>query len=72
MGGYHTPPRIENLLLNTVAAANVTTFENTILGSCEGIPGETFGFPRGPVLPGEVIEVIEPEPPSEADARVLR
>ncbi len=64
MGGYVRPPRIERILANTVEAANVLTLRDEILGSSDGTPAQTFQFSQGPVLSGELVEVLETEPPS--------
>ena len=66
MGGYVKPPAIVRILQNTVAAANVVTIRNEILGSSDGTPLQTFALAQGAYLEGEVIEVRErDEPPAE-------
>lgn len=71
MGGYHDPPRLENLLLNATEAAHVITWEETVLGGSDATPNQRFAFPRGPVLDGEIIEVIEPDPPPADEQAAL-
>lgn len=67
MGGYVEPPVIKNILLNTITAANQTTYIDTPLGSSDGTPNQTFRFPRGPVLEGQVVAVKETEKPADDD-----
>ena len=71
MGGYDQPPRVSHVLLNTVEAYSRTTYGETVLGSSNGTPNQFFRFPRGPVLDGEQIEVLEPERPLEDVIREL-
>ncbi|MGM0576307.1 MAG: putative baseplate assembly protein [Myxococcota bacterium] len=63
MGGYDEAPRVDRVLLNAAYATNVTTFGETPLGTSQGTPNQSFHFPRGPVLEGEVLLVREPEKP---------
>lgn len=71
MGGYDQPPRVNRVLLNTVEAYNLTSYGETVLGSSNGTPNQFFKFPRGPVLDGEHLVVIEPERPHDAIVRAL-
>jgi predicted phage baseplate assembly protein len=64
MGGFVRPPRIQRVLQNTVEAANVITLRDEVIGSSDGTPSQSFQFSQGPVLEGEVIEVLEKEPPT--------
>ncbi len=64
MGGYVKPPTILRVLQNTVAAANVSTFRNEVLGSSDGTPVQTFRFVQGAFLDGEIIEVRERDQPN--------
>lgn len=66
MGGYDRPPRLGRVLINTVPARNLSSFGDTILGSSDGTPNQSFRFQRGPVLDGEVVYVVEPERPAGA------
>ncbi len=63
MGGYVRVPRIARILANTIEAANVTTMRDEVIGSSDGLPAQTFQFAHGPMLGGEVIEVLEKEAP---------
>jgi len=67
MGGYVEPPRIRRILLNSVQAHHLTTFGEVILGSSQGTPNQVFKLPKGPVLAGQELVVLERERPSEAD-----
>jgi hypothetical protein len=71
MGGYDDPPSIDAVLLNAGFAAHQTTFVDTPLGSSQGTPNQTFNFPRGPVLDGEAIVVLEADKPSGAELEGL-
>ena len=71
MGGYDQPPRVNRILLNTIDGYHLTTYGETVLGSSNGTPNQFFHFPRGPVLDGEQLIVVEAERPAEADMRSL-
>jgi hypothetical protein len=70
VGGY--TPRLRQVALNTVMAAQGVTFSNEILGSSNGTPGQTFHTTRKPVLEREQIEVLEPAMPSLKVQRAIR
>lgn len=70
-GGYDEPPQLRAVLLNCVFADNLTTYTETILGSSQGTPNQSFAFVRGPVLPGQQIWVRERERPSGQDLSEL-
>jgi len=72
MGGYIQPPMIQQVLLNSVYASNVTTFGETVLGSSEGVPDQEFKILRGPVLPGQEIWVLEKEKPSDREIQQIK
>ncbi|MBM4394492.1 MAG: putative baseplate assembly protein [Deltaproteobacteria bacterium] len=72
MGGYVEPPRIRRALLNSAYASHLTTFGETVVGSSQGTPSQSFKLPRGPILPGQQIAVVERERPTEADALAIR
>ena len=56
-GGYDEPPMLRHVLLNCVYADNLSSYDNTILGSSKGTPNQSFYFVRGPVLPGQQVWV---------------
>lgn len=64
MGGYVKPPTIVRILQNTVAAANVVTLRDEILGSSDGTPLQSFSFTQGAYLEGEAVEVRERDRPN--------
>jgi hypothetical protein len=71
-GEYPALPRLARVLTNTTWAANVATVAGEVLGSSSGEHDQSFGATRPPVLPGQVVEVREPEQPSpEERAAVL-
>ncbi len=72
MGGYVEPPRIHRILLNSVQAHNLTTYGEIVLGSSQGTPNQVFKLPKGPVLAGQELVVIERERPAEADLLAIR
>jgi predicted phage baseplate assembly protein len=58
--GYEVPPRLEDVLINTVSATNVVTISNEILGASDGSPRQSFLLTNKPVLKdGFVLEVDE-------------
>ena len=71
MGGYDEPPHIDRIMLNATYALNVTTFGDTPLGSSQGTPNQFFHFPRGPVLDGEEVVVLEKEQPRGEDLEAI-
>ncbi|MSP60330.1 MAG: putative baseplate assembly protein [Myxococcales bacterium] len=71
MGGFVKPPAIVRVLQNTVAAANVVTIRNEIIGSSDGTPIQTFRFVQGAYLEGEVIEVRERDLPNTEETADL-
>ena len=70
-GGYDEPPMLRHVLLNCVYADNLSTYDNTILGSSKGTPNQSFTFVRGPVLPGQQVWVKERERPPSTDINDL-
>jgi predicted phage baseplate assembly protein len=60
--GYEIPPRLENVLLNTVTATNAVTVTDELLGASNGRPNQVFPLENRPVLPDTLIlEVDEGE-----------
>jgi predicted phage baseplate assembly protein len=58
--GYEVPPRLEDVLINTVSATNVVTVANEILGASDGSPNQSFLLANKPVLrDGFVLQVDE-------------
>jgi len=48
--GYEIPPRLEDVLINTVTATNVVTITNEVLGPSDGSPNQSFLLTNKPVL----------------------
>jgi predicted phage baseplate assembly protein len=60
--GYEIPPRLENVLLNTVTATNAVTVADELLGASNGRPNQVFVLANRPVLPDTLmLEVDEGE-----------
>lgn len=60
--GYELPPRVEDVLLNTIAATNSVTVTDELLGASDGRPDQEFQLANVPVLPGTlVLEIDEGE-----------
>ncbi len=53
-------PCLQGVYLNTLPAAQAVTVEWEILGSSNGLAGQTFRFSRTPVVPGQQVWVREP------------
>ena len=66
-GAYANAPRLGRLLLNTAVASQSVTVRDEVLGSSDASKGQKFRATRAPVLPGEWLEVREPELPSALD-----
>lgn len=66
-GEYVAPPRLRRILTNTMWGGQTQTIKNEILGSGNGEPNQLFRTSTAPVLPGQQIEVREPELPSAAE-----
>ncbi|HET6233110.1 MAG TPA: putative baseplate assembly protein [Longimicrobiaceae bacterium] len=62
-------PRVERVLLNTTWASQTSVLAGEVLGSAGGDRGQAFRTARAPVLPGQVLEVMEPGIPSAAERR---
>ncbi|MEY2609348.1 MAG: hypothetical protein QOH31_7245 [Verrucomicrobiota bacterium] len=48
--GYEVPPRLEDVLSNTVSATNVITIADELLGASDGSPNQVFQLANKPVL----------------------
>jgi predicted phage baseplate assembly protein len=62
--GYQSPPMLEDVLLNIVAATNAVAESNEVLGASDGLPNQTFTLANVPILPKDpsvkgIIQVIE-------------
>ncbi|CAG1003522.1 hypothetical protein MYXO_03214 [Myxococcaceae bacterium] len=70
-GGYAFPPKLSRILTNTTWASHVSTLANEILGSSNGDPDQVFRTSKAPLLPGQSVEVKEPELPSSAEVAAI-
>ena len=70
-GSFEVPPRVNNILLNSVYGHNHQTFENEILGSSTGAPSQSFEIFRKPVLPGIKLMVKEPSIPPAKERELI-
>ena len=70
-GDYELDPRLVRLLLNTTMAAQTVTVRNEVLGSSDGSKNLRFRSTRAPILPGQRLEVREPELPAAAERAAL-
>jgi hypothetical protein len=72
-GGYAHPPRLRRVLPNTTWASHTVSLRDEVLGSGTGEASQRLRTTRAPVLPGQRLEMREPELPSEAErAAILR
>jgi predicted phage baseplate assembly protein len=58
-GTHRISPRLRQVLLNTMMAAQTVTLRDEILGSSNGAALQSFRTTRSPVLAGQVLEVRE-------------
>jgi hypothetical protein len=65
------PRRLAGVFLNTVPAVQAATVADEPLGSSGGQQGQTLRLARPPVLPGQRLEVREPERPSDAERQAI-
>lgn len=70
-GKFPVLPRLRRVLLNTTWASQVTTSRQENLGSSNGNADQAFQSAQSPVLPGQQLEVREPELPGAAERRAL-
>jgi predicted phage baseplate assembly protein len=62
-----TTPRLTAIFMNTIPAVQAVTVGNEIVGSGNGLPGQTFRLVQSPVLAGPQILALEPELPSAVE-----
>ncbi len=70
-GNFFNPPKLKSIFPNTVWAENATILRDELLGTSNGQPGQTFDFSSNPVLENQVIEILEPNNPSEDELRTM-
>jgi hypothetical protein len=71
-GNYQTPPQLGRVLTNTTWASHAVTVENDVLGSGTGERNQLVRVTQVPVLPGQRIEVAEPDVPSAPELAAIR
>ena len=60
--GFEIVPRLEDVLLNTVAATNATTVNDELLGASDGRPNQHFTLANRPILPDSLhLDVLATE-----------
>jgi Baseplate J-like protein len=64
-------PHLNAIFINTVPAVQALTISNEVLGSGNGLPGQSFHLSQVPVLAGPEIFVLEPELPSAVERSEL-
>ncbi|MBM0744165.1 putative baseplate assembly protein [Phormidium sp. CLA17] len=70
--GFQIPPRLQQVLTNTVWAIQATTYRNEVLGSGTGDPNLVLRMLHTPVLPGQQLLVREPELPSAEEQTAIK
>ena len=66
-GGYEIPPRIDRIILNTVAAVQGITVESEDLGSSSGLPYQSFNTEQSPIIVWTQVVTIKGEDWQEVD-----
>lgn len=64
-GNYKFLPRLCTIFPNTTTAIQAMTIENEILGSSDGQPNQIFQTVRAPVLREPILQIREPNQPSD-------
>jgi predicted phage baseplate assembly protein len=58
--GYEIPPRLEDVVINTIGATNIVTVINELLGAATGMPDQKVQLSNTPVIAGTLsLEVDE-------------
>ena len=68
---HQISPTLQRVLLNTVQAVQSLTLENEIIGSGNGTPNQVFYSSRTPIVGDLILEVKEPQRPSESELKKL-
>ncbi|PPT06336.1 hypothetical protein CKA32_000458 [Geitlerinema sp. FC II] len=66
-GEFAIAPRLERILTNTTWAIQAVSVDREILGSSTGEPNQTFQTTKAPVLLDPILDVEEPEMPSQPE-----
>lgn len=70
-GGFESLPCIKDIVINAVYARNEKTYENEILGSGTGAPGQSLVLSHKNILKGSQLYVDEGSMPSENELRMI-
>jgi hypothetical protein len=65
---YRPAPRLRSVALNTTSVIQAATVSNEVLGSSDSGPNQTFRTARKPVLPGQILAVLEQRPTAGASS----
>ena len=69
--GYELPPRLEEVLLNTIGATNAVTTKDELIGASDARPNQEFRLAHFPVLRNTlVLQVDERQSDSESEPPV--
>jgi hypothetical protein len=60
-------PALRGVFLNTTMASHTQTTLGEVLGSGTGKPNQIFRTARKPILKGQILEVLEPTPPTSTE-----
>lgn len=71
-GSFEKRPKIQDILLNSVYARNEKTYENEIIGSGTGAPGQTLKVAHENILKGSVLYVNENTIPSANELSIIK
>jgi predicted phage baseplate assembly protein len=71
-GEFFPAPQMERALLNTSYATQTVTLTNQVLGSSNVNKDQRFIAAHAPILPGQLLEIEEPEKPSLAELSLLK
>lgn len=71
-GSFENRPYIKDVLLNAVYAKNEKTYENEILGSGTGAPGQAVFVAHRDILGGSVLYVNEKSIPSANELEIIK
>ena len=71
-GSFEFQPVIENIVTNAVYAVNADSYQNEIIGSGTGAPGQVFRPSHSALLPGLKLTVNEGSIPSENEVNKIK
>ncbi len=71
-GSFENRPFVQDILLNSVYAKNEKTYENEIIGSGTGAPGQSLFVAHKDILKGSVLYVNEASIPSANELEIIK